>query len=104
MIAYLVHTGVISNNKIGWMRVMGNNGVRHHSNTRVKTSHSSLSSRVSWNKVRMALFSPLTLHIGTSGDDSVGLVVHVGKVGDDKKIGTMQKQQDGVRLRVQFGC
>ena len=52
----------------------------------------------------MVLFSPLMLHIGTSGDYGGGLVVHVGEVGDDKEIGTTEKRQDGVRFRVQFGC
>ena len=52
----------------------------------------------------MALLSPLTLHIGTSGDYGVGLVVHVGKVSDDEEIGTAEKRQDSVRFRVQFGC
>ena len=37
------------------------------------------------------LFSLLTLHIGASGDYGVGLVVHVGKVGDDKKIGMTEE-------------
>ena len=50
-------------------------------------SHSSLSFRVSQDKVQTTLFSPLTLHIDTSGDYGVGLVIHVGKVGDDEKIG-----------------
>ena len=59
---------------------MSNNNVGHHSNTGVETGCSSLSFRVSWNKVRMALFSPSTLQIGTSSDYGVGLVVHVGNV------------------------
>ena len=61
-------------------------------------------SRVRQNEVRMALFSPLMLHISMSGDYGVGLVIHVGEVGDNKEIGTTEKRQDGVRFRVQFGC
>ena len=56
-----------------------------------------------WNEVWMMLFSPLMFHIGTSSDYGVGLVVHVGKVGDDKKIGTTEEKQDGVRFRIQVG-
>ena len=86
-IAYLVHTGVISYDRIGWMGVTGNDGMRHNPNAGVEMSHSSLSFRVSQDKVQTTLFSPLTLHIDTSGDYGVGLVIHVGKVGDDEKIG-----------------
>ena len=92
MIAYLIHSGVISDSRIGWMRVTSANGTRYHPNARVKTGCSSLSFRVSWNKVRMVLFSPLTLHISTSGDYGVGLIVHVGKVGDNEKIGTTKER------------
>ena len=87
MIAYLIHTGVISDDRIGWMGVMGNDGTRHHPNTRVKMGHSFLSLRVSPDKVWTTLLSPLTFHIGTSGDYGVGLVVHAGKVGDNGGIG-----------------
>ena len=104
MIAYLIHTGVISNSRIGWMGVTSNNGVGHHSNARVETGCSSLSFWVSQNKVRMALLSPSMLQIGMSGDYGVSLVVHVDKVGDEKKVGTTEKRQDGVRFGVQFGC
>ena len=92
MIAYLIHTGVISNGRIGGMRVMSNDGAGHHSNTGVEMGCSSLSFWVSRNKVWMALFSPSTLQIGMSGDYSVGLVVHVGKVGDDEKIGMTEER------------
>ena len=92
MIAYLIHTGVISDSRIGWMRVTSNNGTRHHSNAGVETSHPSLLFQVSWNKVWTVLFSPLTLHIDTSGNYGVGLVVYVSKVGDDKEIGTTEER------------
>ena len=92
MIAYLIHTGVISNGRIGGMWVTSNDGARHHSNTRVKTGCSSLSFQVSWNNVRTALFSPSTFQIGASGDYSVGLVIHVGKMGDNEKIGTTEER------------
>ena len=104
MIAYLIHTGVISNSRIGWMRVTGNNGTRYHSNARVEMGCPSLSFWMSWNKLRMALISPSMLQIGMSGDYGVGLVNHVGKMGDDKKIGMAEKRQDGVRFRIQSGC
>ena len=65
---------------------------------------SSLLFQMSWNKVRMTLRSPLMFHTGTSGDYGVGLVIHVGKMGDDEKIGTTEERQDGVRFRIQFGC
>ena len=91
-IAYLIHTGVVSNGRIGWMRVTGNDGARHHPSARVETSHASLLFQVSWNKVWMVLCSPLTLHIGASGDYGVGLVVHAGKVGDNEKIGMAEKR------------
>ena len=104
MIAYLVHAGVISDSGIGWMGVVGSDGMGHHSNTRVEMGCSSLLFWVSWDKVWTALFSPSMLQISMSGDHSVGLVVHIGKVGDDEKIGTAKKRQDGVRFRVQSGC
>ena len=104
MIAYLIHTGVISDGRIGWMRVAIDDGAGHHSNARVEMGCSSLSFQVSWNKAWTVLLSPLALQISTSGDYGVGLVVHIGKVGDNKKIGTAEKRQDGVRFRVQFGC
>ena len=92
MIAYLVRTGVISDNRIGWMGVTGNDGARHHPNTRVKMGHSSLLLWVSLDKVWTVLFSPLTLHISVSGDYGVGLIVHVGKVGDNEEIGMAEKR------------
>ena len=76
----------------------------HHSNAGVEMGCSSLLFWVSRNKVWTALLSPSTLQIGMSGDYSVGLVIHVGKVEDNEKIGTAEKRQDGVRFRVQFGC
>ena len=42
--------------------------------------------------------------VGMGRDGGVSFGVHAGKVGDDKKIGTTEKRQDGVRFRVQFGC
>ena len=92
MIAYLVHTGVVSNGRIGWMGITSNDGARHHSDTRVETSCTSLSFQMSPNEVRTALFSPLTFHIGTSGDDGVGLVVHAGKVAGDEEVGVAEKR------------
>ena len=92
MIAYLVHTGIISDNRVGWMEVTGNDGMRHHPNAGVKTGCTSLSLWVSVDKVWMALFSPLMLHIGASSDYSVGLIIHVGKVGDEEEIGTAEKR------------
>ena len=92
MIAYLVHTGVVSYGRIGWMGIMGSYGMRHHSNTRVETSCTSLSFRMSPNEVRTTLFSPLTFHIGTSGDDGVGLIVHAGKVAGDEEVGIAEKR------------
>ena len=83
---------------------MSNNGAGNCSNTGVETGCSSLLFQVSQNKVQTALLSPLMLQIGMSGDCSVGLVVHIGKVRDDKKVGTTEKRQDGVRFGVQFGC
>ena len=103
-IAYLVHTRVVSNSRIGWMGVTSNDGVRHHPNARVETSLASLSFQVSWNKVWMVLCSPLTFHIGMSGDDGVDLIIHAGKMGDNEKIGVAEKRQDSIRFRVQFGC
>ena len=76
----------------------------YHPNAGIKASHPSSMSRMRWNEVRMTLFSPLALHISTSGDYSVGLIIHVGKVGDGKKIGTTEERQDGVRFRIQVGC
>ena len=103
MIAYFIHAGVISNGRIGWMRVAGDDRARHHSDTRVETNHPSLLFWMSRNKVWTMLFSPLMFHISVSGDHSVGLVILVGKVGYDKKVGTTQERQDGVRFGVQFG-
>ena len=90
--AYLVHTGVISNSRIGWMGVMSSNSTRHHPDGRVETSCTSLSFQMSPNEVRTALFSPLTFHIGTSGDDGIGLIVHAGKMADDEEIGVTEKR------------
>ena len=73
------------------MGVTGNDGARHHPNAGVEVSHSSLSLWMSPNKVWVVLFSPLTLHISASGDYGVGLVIHVGKVGDEEEIGTAEK-------------
>ena len=74
------------------MRVASDDGTGYHSNNEVKMGCSSLSFQVSWNKVWMVLLSPSTLQIGTSVDHSVGLVIHVGKVGDDEKIGTAEER------------
>ena len=87
MIAYLVHTGIVSDGRIGGMGITSSYSARHHSDTRVETSCTSLSFRMSPNEVRAALFSPLTLHIGTSGDDGVGLIIHAGEVRDEKAVG-----------------
>ena len=92
MIAYLVHTGVIADDRIGWMRVTGNDGAGYHPNTGVKTSHTPLSLRMSTNKVGMTLFRPLTFHIGASGDDSVGLIIHTGEVTEEKTVGKAKSE------------
>ena len=104
MIAYLVHTGVVSDGRIGRMGIASGYGTRHHSDTSVETSCTSLSFQMSPNKVQAALFSPLTLHIGTSGDDSVGLIIHAGEVRDEKAVGKAKSKCDVRRFRVQFGC
>ena len=44
------------------------------------------------NEVWTALFSPLTFHIGTSGDDGIGLIVHAGKVAGDEEVGVTEKR------------
>ena len=44
------------------------------------------------NEVRTALFSPLTFHIGMSGDDSIGLIVHAGKVAGNEEVGVTEKR------------
>ena len=92
MIAYLIHTGVISDSGIGWVRVASSDGMGHHSSARVEMGCTSLSFRVSSNKVQTALFSPSAFHIGVSGDYGVGLVIHASKVGDDKEIGMANKR------------
>ena len=92
MIAYLVHTGVVSDGRIGGMGIASSYGTRHHSDTRVETGCTSLSFRMSPNEVRTALFSPLTFHIGTSGDDGVGLIVHAGEVRDEKAVGKAKSE------------
>ena len=83
------------------MRIIDDSSIGYHPNAGIEASHPSSMSRMRQNKVWTTLFSPLTLHIGMSGDYGVGLVVHVGKVGDDKKVGTTEKRQDGVRFRIQ---
>ena len=92
MIAYLVHTGVVSDGRIGWMGITSSYSARHHSDTGVETSCTSLSFRMSSNEVWTALFSPLTFHIGTSGDDGVGLIVHTGKVAGDEEVGVTEER------------
>ena len=92
MIAYLVHTGVVSDGRIGWVGITSSYGVRYHSDTRVETSCTSLPFWMSPDKVRAALFSPLTFHIGTSGDNGVGLIVHAGKVAGNKEVGVAEKR------------
>ena len=92
MIAYLIHTGVVSDGRIGWMGVASSDGARHHSDTGVKMSCTSLLFRMSPNEVRTVLFSPLTFHIGTSGDDGIGLIIHAGKVADDEEVGVTEKR------------
>ena len=74
------------------MGIASSDGVRHHSNTGVETGCTSLSFRMSPNKVRMVLFSPLTFHIGTSGDYSVGLIVHAGEVREEKAVGKAKSE------------
>ena len=71
---------------------MSSNSARHHSDTRVETSCTSLSLRMSPNEVWAALFSPLMFHIGMSGDDGVGLIVHAGKVAGDEEVGVTEKR------------
>ena len=44
------------------------------------------------NEVWTVLFSPSTFHIGTSGDDGIGLIVHAGKVAGDKEVGVTKKR------------
>ena len=92
MIAYLIHTGVVSDGRIGRMGIASGDSARHHSNTRVETSSTSLSLRMRSNEVRMALFSPLTFHIGTGGDHGIGLIVHTGKVAGDEEVGVAEKR------------
>ena len=71
---------------------MSSDSVRHHSDTGVEMSGTSLSFRMSPNEVQVALLSPLTFHIGTSGDYGVGLIVHAGKVAGNKEVGVTEKR------------
>ena len=71
---------------------MSSDIARHHSNTKVKTSCTSLSFQMSPNEVWTMLFSPSTFHIGMSGDYSVGVIVHAGKVADDEEVGVTEKR------------
>ena len=92
MIAYLVHTGVVSNGRIGRMGITSSDSARHHSDTGVETSRTSLLFRMSSNEVGTALFSPLMFHIGMSGDNSIGLIVHAGKVAGDEEVGVTEER------------
>ena len=74
------------------MGITSSYSARHHSDTGVKTNCTSLSFQMSPNEVRTALFSSLMFHIGTSGDDSVGLIVHTGKVAGDEEVGVAEKR------------
>ena len=71
---------------------MSGDGVRHCSNARIKMGCTSLSFRMSPNKVRATLFSPLTFHINMSGDYSVGLIVHAGEVRKEKAVGKAKSE------------
>ena len=92
MITYLVHTGVVSDSRIGWMGIASSDGMRHHSNTGVETGCTSLSFRMSPNKVRTVLFSPLMFHISMSGDYGVGLIIHAGEVREEKVVGKAKSE------------
>ena len=100
----LIETRVLPNHGVGQVQITGNSSVGYHPNAGIKASHPSSMSRMRWDEVQTTLFSPLMFHIGMSGDYGVGLVVHVGKVRDDEKIGTTEERQDGVRFRIQVGC
>ena len=43
-------------------------------------------------EVRSALFSPSTFHIGTSGDNGIGLIIHAGKVAGDEEVGVTEER------------
>ena len=92
MIAYLVHTGVVSDSRVGRMGITSSDSARYHSDTGVEMSCTSLSFRMSPNEVRTALFSPLTFHIGTGGDHGIGLIVHAGKVAGNEEVGVTEKR------------
>ena len=74
------------------MQVTHDSSPGYHPNARVEMSHPSSMSRMSQNEVRMMLFGPLTFKIGPGGDDGVGLVVHVGKVGDKEEVGMTEER------------
>ena len=92
MIAYLIHTGVVSNGRIGWMGITSSDGARHHSNAGIKMGSTSLSFWMSPHKVWTVLFGPLTFHISTSGDYGVGLIIHAGKVREEKAVGKAKSE------------
>ena len=74
------------------MQITGRSGAGYHPNTRVKLGHTSSMSRMSWNEVRTVLFSPLTFHINVSGDYGVGLIVHAGKMREEKAVGKAKSE------------
>ena len=77
MIAYLIHTGVGSNHRIGWMWIAGSGGTRYHP---------SYMGRMGRNERWMMLFGPKVFKVGASGNGCVSVGIHVCEVGKKKTI------------------
>ena len=69
------------------MWITGGDSMGNHPNARVKMSHSSLVFWMRRNKSWMALFSPMTFKVSMGGNNSVGIGIHVGKVGNKEASG-----------------
>ena len=74
------------------MRVTHDSGPGYHPNAGVKSGHPSPMSRMSRNETQTMLFGPEAFQVGMSGNGGVSLVVHVGEVGDDEKVGMAEER------------
>ena len=76
MIAYLIHTGVSPNSRIGGMFIGSDSGTRNEAHTQIKSSRTTMMRQIGSHKVRTTLGSPHAFEISLSDGVVIGILRH----------------------------
>ena len=82
----------------------GNDGTGYHPHPQVKPSHATDVFRMGNSKSRVALLSPMTFQVGTSGGDVVIVALRHEERYEGDEVSLVKEYSDVDRFRSQDGC